>query len=115
MPSAIAGPANNAAGAQVSPKTHVESDGAKCSPSVSPAAPLAPLAVSEAPAQFRNADEARLEWVCERLFEHSMYIRSYQSHDLPHGGFAFYNNSTLICYGDSMIAAIDAALRKEKG
>lgn len=60
----------------------------------------------------RFQDQNRLEWVCERLAQHSMYIKQYDhAHELPRGGFAFYTNSTLLGYGETIVDAIDAAMK----
>lgn len=67
-----------------------------------------------APKRFQ--DQNRLEWVCERLAQHSMYIKQYDhAKELPRGGFAFYTNSTLLGYGETIVDAIDAAMKAEAG
>jgi hypothetical protein len=56
-------------------------------------------------------DGARYEWLCEQLLSISIYLKRYDhAHELPRGGFALYNNSRLLGYGETIDDAIDAAI-----
>lgn len=72
---------------------------------------------ARAPAKSRKErldDSNRLEWLCEKLDQCSLYFRKYeQAHELPRGGYALYNNSFLLGFGECMADAIDDAIRRE--
>jgi hypothetical protein len=70
-------------------------------------ASLAPSATPRGSA----GDGARYEWLCEQLLSISIYLKRYDhAHELPRGGFALYNNSRLLGYGETIDDAIDAAI-----
>ena len=59
-----------------------------------------------------KAERQRLDWLLEQAVKNGNLRKYSVAHELPNGGWAAYEGLTVVGWGETQEAAIDAAVRR---